>query len=55
MTAAKYGAPGVPTVYRDGMRPSYNASTGVISANYGSYLYLGGGNVCKMTILYRNE
>ena len=57
MSAAKYGAPGGgnPTVWREGMRPTYNASTGVISANYGGYCYLGGGNVCKMTILYRNE
>lgn len=57
ITAAKYGTTyesGNPEVWRDGMKPSYNATTGVISVNYGSALYLGGGNACRMTILYRN-
>ncbi len=57
ITAAKYGTTyesGNPEVWRDGMKPSYNAETGVISVSYGNALYLGGGNACKMTILYRN-
>lgn len=47
---------GSPNSWRDSTnnRIVYNYSTGIIDVNYGMYLYAGGGNMCKMTILYRD-